>query len=644
MGLEVNLVPYIFEMMIYPESFEHKINFNTVRDLIFENCLGKLGQEQVAAIYFSSDYKMITKWLQQTAEFLQILQNKVDFPTPYCSDMRTTLTQIANDDIAWLAEKEILPLVEALETIGQIVDFFNTTDSVRVKYPELKKLSDSISTFPTIIEKANSILDKSGQIKDNASKLLNEVRKSKIGAAKDITKNMHAAIRNAQAQGLIGQDVQADMRGGYYLIPVTASNKRKIKGIQRDGSGSGKTVYIEPEAVAEASSRLRDLENDERREISRILMEFTNLVRPDLSAIRDLYNFMGTMDFIRAKAMLALRIRACSPILENRPCMEWNQAKHPLLDIALRQQRQEAQPLDIRLTPSNRILIISGVNAGGKSLCLKTAALLQYMLQCGLLIPVDSHSKAGVFDHIFMDIGDGQNMENSLSTYTAHLTNMKYFIEHCNSRTLLLIDEFGGGTEPQIGGAIAETLLAEFNKKQSFGLITTHFENLKHFAYRTAGVINGAMLYDSENMIPLYKLSIGHPGSSLAIEVARRIGLPERLISNASKKIGEEFVNMDSLPQSIVRDKLYWESQRKEIDTNTASCQAEVRRKAVDDIERVEQVKNISLEHVTKMGDKVQVYGQTAVGTVVEIQGKYAILSFGIMKSKVSIDRLIRVP
>src|SRR5690606_34875065 len=338
-------------------------------------------------------------------------------------DLRDTLERAESDNTFWLSEKEIPQLADSLDTTARIVEFLNnefTNQPGRAKYPELKRLTDQIRTFPVIIARANSILDKCGQIKDNASKLLFNIRKNKIEAEKEVSKAMAVALRTAQAQGVIGRDVQADMRGGHYLIPVAASNKRKIKGVVRDSSGSGKTFFIEPEVVVEASARLRELQNDERKEIARILVEFTNLIRPEVSDLLKSYDFLGTIDFIQAKASFALRINALKPVFENKQNIEWNKAIHPLLDIALRLQNQNAHPLDIQLTQENRILIISGVNAGGKSLCLKTIALLQYMLQCGLLIPVETGSKAGIFHRVFMDIGDGQSMENSLSTYTSH--------------------------------------------------------------------------------------------------------------------------------------------------------------------------------------------------------------------------------
>lgn len=628
-------------MNIYPENFEQKIDFDTIRELIKEKCLSSLGTEKVDAMRFSTDFKVIDNWLELTSEFLQILTNKENFPTDHFLDIRFSLQQI-NNNSAWLSEKEIPLLADSMETIVRIVDFFNEEDAQNkegiIKYPELKKMADEIKVFPCIIKKANSILDKTGQIKDNASKLLSNIRKNKVNAEKDIAKAMAMAVRNAQSQGLIEGDIQPGIRDGRYLIPVTASNKRKIKGIVRDTSGSGKTFFIEPEAVVEASNRLRELENDERKEIASILIEFTNLVRPELKHILASYDFMGTIDFIRAKALFALRINASKPLIENKQHIEWIQAVHPLLEITLRQQNKHAFPLDIRLSLQNRILIVSGVNAGGKSLCLKTVALLQYMLQCGLLIPVKKQSKAGVFHSIFMDIGDGQNFENSLSTYTSHLNNMKFFVENNDDKTLLLIDEFGGGTEPQIGGAIAETLLDRFNQKKSFGLITTHFQNLKHFAYKTEGIINGAMLYDPDNNRPMYRLSIGSPGSSFAIEVAKRIGLDESIISDASQKIGEEFINMDSFLQSIAKDKVYWENKRSEIDANNDLCER-ILPQGYQQKEELPISTNLETSDF-KVGDKVCLIGQTAIGTILDISGRQAVVAFGMLKSKVSLDKL----
>lgn len=515
-----------------------------IRQLITEKCLSPLGEEQVAAMDFSTDYATIAKWLEQAGEFAQIVHDKEDFPTDFFLDVRDSLHRVEKDVTGWFSEEEIFNLMNSLQTVINIVIFFQNakTSTGKVKYPVLASMANEIKVFPVLVEKANSILDKSFQVKDNATRRLAGIRKDKAEAVKSITRNMQVAMREAQAAGLIGRGTQPHLRDGRMLIPIGAANKRKIKGTVHGDSGSGKTVYIEPEAVAEANRRLKELESDERREVIKILIGFTDAVRPCIADLTRSYNFMGEIDFIRAKALFAVRINGVKPMFEDKQQIEWIQAIHPLLNIQLRQQNKQAFPLDIRLNVENRLLIVSGANAGGKSLCLKTVALLQYMLQCGLLVPVHEDSRTGIFEHIFVDIGDGQSIENSLSTYTSHLINMKFFVENCNNKTLILIDEFGSGTEPQIGGAIAETLLDRFNGKRSFGVITTHFQNLKHFAYNTDGIINGAMLYDAENMQPLYRLSIGNPGSSFAVEVARRIGLPEDIIIDSSAKIGEDYV------------------------------------------------------------------------------------------------------
>lgn len=629
--------------MIYPNNFEQRIGIDTVRQYIIEKCLCPLGEEQVANMSFSTDFATIAKWLEQTGEFAQILRSKENFPSDNYLDVRHSLQKVENDVTVWFSEEEISNLSNSLQTINSIVSFFHhaKTDTGKAKYPALILMVDKIKVFPSIIDSANSILDKSScQVKDNASRRLADIRRDKIEATKSVTRNMQNAIHDAQKAGLIGRDANISMRDGHMVIPIDAANKRKIKGRVHDGSGSGKTVFIEPEAVGEANNHLKELEADERREVVKILIEFTDLVRPYLSDLIHSYNFMGEIDFIRAKASFGVRINGVKPIFEDKQQVEWMQAVHPLLNIQLFQQRKQAHPLDIVLNQDNRLLIVSGANAGGKSLCLKTVALLQYMLQCGLLIPVHESSRAGIFEHIFVDIGDGQSIENSLSTYTSHLTNMKYFVEHNNNKTLILIDEFGSGTEPQIGGAIAETLLNRFNQKLSFGVITTHFQNLKHFAYNTDGIVNGAMLYDVEKMQPLYRLSIGTPGSSFAVEVARRIGLPHDIIVESSAKLGEDFINMDNFLQSITRDKIIWEDRRKEILSNNSSTVVGEASQSLnikaDKVTKEQVLKNAIIEK----GDCVRLKGQTAIGYVLEMHGKQVTVVFGQIKSSVALERV----
>ncbi|MCD7710136.1 MAG: Smr/MutS family protein, partial [Porphyromonadaceae bacterium] len=393
-------------------------------------------------------------------------------------------------------------------------------------------------------------------------------------------------------------------REGRLVLPVIPAYKRRIKGIVHDESASGKTVYIEPEEVVEANNRIRELEGDERREIVRILTLFTDELRPYLPDIRRSYEFLADIDFIRAKALFAVEINAKLPRFENVRQIEWYHAIHPLLFLSLQKQGKQTVPLDILLTSQQRILLISGPNAGGKSVCLKTVGLLQYMLQCGLLIPVYENSHAGIFDHIFIDIGDEQSIENDLSTYSSHLIHMKYFIKNCNEGTLLLIDEFGSGTEPQIGGAIAEVLLARFNQKKAFGVITTHYQNLKQFAEDTPGIVNAAMLYDRHLMQPLFKLSIGNPGSSFAIEIARKIGLPEEVIADASHKVGEDYIHMDKYLQDIVRDKHYWENKRQNIRQREKQLE-EVTQRYADNLQKLEEERKKILKEAKQKAEQL---------------------------------------
>ena len=519
--------------MIFPNNFEQKIGIDKVRELITEKCLSSLGEQKVAEMSFATDFKTIDKWLEQTAEFKQILLNKEEFPEDNYLDLRRPLTAIMDDPTVWLNEHDIAELAKSQETVIQIADFINKSN-----YAALKGIVASFATFPTIVDKANAIIDKhSLMVKDNASHELASIRSDKRDAVKEYNKSIQAALRDAQKSGIVERNAQVVMRDGFMTLPVSASNKRKIKGIIHQSSGNGKTVFIEPETVGQARKCVQELETAERREVARILIEFTAQVRPQTDGLLKTYELLAQTDFIRAKAGFAIRINGIKPVFEDKQQVVWYKAVHPLLNINMLVQNKKANPLDITLSGTDRLLIVSGANAGGKSMCLKTVALLQYMLQCGLLIPVQEGSRAGIFDHIFIDIGDGQSMENNLSTYTAHLTNMKFFVANCTSRTLLLIDEFGGGTEPQIGGAMAETLLGRFNDRKAFGVITTHFSNLKQFAYETEGLVNGAMLYDAEEMRPLYQLAIGRPGHSFAVEVARSIGLPEDIIQEATGKL-----------------------------------------------------------------------------------------------------------
>ncbi|MEI7501710.1 MAG: Smr/MutS family protein [Paludibacter sp.] len=549
--------------MLYPTHFEQKIAFTTIRQLLKDKCVSSLGVEKVDEITFSSDYSDVMRLLSQTDEMLRVLTTESDeLPIGDFYDVRPALSRVRIEGL-FLDELEVFDLRRALEAVRLLVAFLTKHDSE--VYPHLHELVVGVATFPLVIQRIDSILYKFGKIKDNASTELSRIRKDVFQVQGSISRTLNSILRQAQADGYVEKDVSPTMREGRLVIPVSPAFKRKVNGIVHDESATGKTVFIEPTQVVEANNRLRELEGEERREIMRILVEFTNFVRPHSEEIFASQYFLGWIDFLRAKALFAIEIKAIKPRVDDICQLEWAKAVHPILFLSLKKQGKEIVPLDIVLNEKQRILLISGPNAGGKSVCLKTVVLLQYMMQCGLLVPLHDSSRAGIFERLFIDIGDEQSIENDLSTYSSHLTNMKYFIKNSNPKTLLLIDEFGTGTEPMIGGAIAEATLERFNRNEAFGVITTHYTNLKHFAEDAVGIVNGAMLYDRQHLQPLFQLSIGNPGSSFAIEIARKIGLPEDLIAEAAEKVGAEHLDYDKHLQDIVRDKRYWENKRQQI-------------------------------------------------------------------------------
>jgi DNA mismatch repair protein MutS2 len=482
-----------------------------------------------------------------------------------------------------------------LQTIADIVKYLErgaeetASGELRYPYPALHRLTEDVTTFPAMIRRIDSILDKFGKIKDSASMTLAGIRNDLSKMEGSISRTLYTILHAAQKDGLVDKDVTPAVRDGRLVIPVSPGVKRKINGIVHDESATGKTVFIEPAEVVEANNKVRELEAAERREVIRILTVFTDEVRPHVSEILNSYDFLAQIDMIHAKTELAKLTKAFEPEVKAEPQLDWIQAIHPLLQLSLEKQGKKVVPLDIRLEGGNkkeegksknlgRLLIISGPNAGGKSVCLKTVGLLQYMLQCGLSIPLGERSTTGMFESIMIDIGDEQSIENDLSTYSSHLLNMKNMMKQANARTILLIDEFGGGTEPTIGGAIAEAVLKQFWKKQTFGVITTHYQNLKHFAEDHEGVVNGAMLYDRNQMQALFQLSIGQPGSSFAIEIARKTGLPEEVINDASEIVGSEYIQSDKYLQDIVRDKRYWEGKRQTIHQHEKSLEHKITR------------------------------------------------------------------
>lgn len=556
--------------MIYPKTFENKIGFDEIRTLLRERCLSTLGKEKIDDMSVSTNPAIINEWLQQVKEFRLLHEQADDFPMQFFFDVRESVARLRLEG-THLNEDELFDLKRSLETIYNIVNYLNRGEDNNDNepntylYPALHRLATDVITFPQLIKRIDNILDKFGRIKDSASVELQNIRQELARTEGGISKTLNRILRSAQSDGVVDKDVTPTMRDGRLVIPVTQGLKRKIKGIVHDESASGKTVFIEPTEVVEANNRIRELESEERREIIRILTDFAKEIRPHVKSMLESYKFLATIDMIHAKAELARKINGFEPVVGSKPEIDWIQAVHPLLKISLEKQNKKVVPLDITITNDKRILIISGPNAGGKSVCLKTVGLLQYMLQCGLSIPVGERSHTGIFKNILIDIGDEQSIEDDLSTYSSHLTNMKNMMKYSDANTLLLIDEFGTGTEPQIGGAIAEAVLKQFCNRQAYGIITTHYQNLKHFAKEHEGVVNGAMLYDRHQMKALFQLSIGNPGSSFAIEIARKIGLPEEVIHDASEIVGSDYIQSDKYLQDIVRDKRYWENKRQAI-------------------------------------------------------------------------------
>lgn len=574
--------------MIYPSNFENKIQFSEIRSLLKGYCLCQLGKDKVDEMAFSGDVAVINTMLRQTREFRRLQEESDDFPLQFFFDMRESVKRIRLEG-THLEENEIFDLRRSLETIAAIVRFLDRgSDEGVYDYPTLHELTEGVLTFPEILRRIDQILDKYGKVKDSASPALADIRMQLHKAEGSVSRTLYSILRAAQSEGLVDKDVTPTVRDGRLVVPIAPGLKRKIKGIVHDESSTGKTVFVEPTEVVEANNRIRELEAEERREVVRILVDFTKLVRPYVNEIIYAYLLLAEIDFIRARAEFAALVGGIEPEVQAAPVIDWIASRHPLLWLALKKQDKPVVPLDITLTRDRHILIISGPNAGGKSVCLKTVGLLQYMLQCGLSVPMSERSTVGVFKNLMIDIGDEQSIENDLSTYSSHLLNMKNMMRQANDGTLLLIDEFGTGTEPQIGGAMAEAVLNQFVKKQAWGVITTHYQNLKHYADSHDGIANGAMLYDRHEMRPLFQLAIGQPGSSFAIEIARKTGIPEEVIKEASEMVGSDYIQSDKYLQDIVRDKRYWENKRQNVHQREKELERTVARyeKEIADLEQ----------------------------------------------------------
>ena len=539
--------------MLYPKNIEQKLGFDKVRELLREACVSPLGQQFVDKMRFSDHYETVDKLLRQTAEFKDIVQYEPSFPSSNYLDANPHLNKAAVEG-AFLTEEELFEVKLSLRTIAECLRFF--AQKAEHQYPTLREITGMAAFEGNVGVKhllagLEAVLDDRGRLRDTASPELGRIRRQIITEGGNLRKRLDSLLRGAKSQGWVADDASLTVRGGRMVIPVAAEHKRKIQGFVHDESATGQTVFLEPAEIFDTNNEIRELEYAERREVVRILTGLTDGLRPHVPQLRRAYTFLGLMDFIRAKARLAVRLGAGSPGFVNQPLIDWIDARHPLLYLSFQKQGKSVVPLSISRDEKNRILLISGPNAGGKSVLLKTMGLLQYMHQSGLLVPMAEHSRVGLFRNLFIDIGDEQSLENDLSTYSSHLTNMKYFLQFADPKTLFLIDEFGTGTEPSLGGAIAESILEQLNRSRAFGVINTHYTNLKVFADRHEGLTNGAMRFDGDRLEPMYALEMGKPGSSFAFEIADKIGLPRLVIDQAKEKVGSQQVSFEKLLKEL---------------------------------------------------------------------------------------------
>lgn len=547
--------------MIYPQQFEEKIGFTKIRELLNQNCISDMGKQWVSKLSFSTSFSSIELWLNQTEEMQQILLGDLGIPIQDYFDLRPDLIRIRLAG-TYLKTDRFFDLKSSLNVINEMIMFF---DEKQQDYAHLYRLTSGLEIDPLIITKIDTILDEKGEIRDRASEKLFEIRSEIIRANRQSEKSINESLRQAKKAGWTNETVEATVRNGRLVIPLSAAYKRQIRGVIHDESATGQTVYLEPDKVLHLNNKIQALEAEERREILRILVAFADFLRPSIDSLVAAYRFLGLIDFIIAKARLSVQLNAVKPDLRDKAEIQWYQARHPLLYLSHKAQGKVIEPLNIHLHTQERILIISGPNAGGKSVALKTIGLVQYMLQNGLLVPLRSTSITGIFKRFFIDIGDEQSIENDLSTYSSHLLNMQHFLAQANAKTLFLIDEFGSGTEPILGGAIAEAILEELNEKKAFGVITTHYANLKLLPTNENGMVNGAMLFDTKKMIPLYKLVMGRPGSSFTIEIARKIGFSKTLLQKIDEKADRRQLDFEEQLQQLEVDKKALEKKQQQI-------------------------------------------------------------------------------
>ena len=548
--------------MIYPANFEQRIGFDRIREQIIALCSMQSAREIIASEGFSTSFREIEERLKLADQMRVVISMEHGADIGEQEDIAAIVDKIAVEG-SYITEEEAAILLRSLKSASSIVEFILSRKEGL--YPDLRRITLGVGTYPELQRAIERVVDEKGEVRSSASPELQEIRRAIREHEGMVAKRLQQVLQRAKASGIVEADAMLSIRDGHAVIPVSAANKRKIAGFIHDESATGRTFYVEPVEVVELNNELKELEYAEKREIVRILTELTAVLRLDVDGLARIEEYLTRMDALRAKARWALDNGATKPIISTEGRLLLRKARHPLLQQTLRAQRKEIVPLDMELNSERRILVISGPNAGGKSVCLKTTGLLQYMVQCGFLVPVLENSEFPIFRSLMIDIGDQQSLENDLSTYSSHLVNMKAMLHEASEHTLILIDEFGSGTEPTIGGAISESILEHFVECRCYGVITTHYANIKYFASRNEGVANGAMSFDVKNIQPLFSLEMGKPGSSFAIEVARKIGLPENIVRKAMDKAGEDHINLEKQLREIARDKRYWAEKRDRI-------------------------------------------------------------------------------
>ena len=548
--------------MIYPSNFEQRVGFDRIREQIMERCSMLSARELMAAEGFSRSRREVEERLTLADEMRTILAMEPGAEIGEQEDLRSIIDKIAVEG-AYLMADECAVLLRALRGVSAIVGFIRSRREG--SYPALRRMTERVQLFPELQREIERVVDDKGEVRSSASQELSEIRRAIREHEGQVAKRLQQVLQRAKASGIVEADAMISIRDGHAVIPVAAANKRKLAGFIHDESATGRTFYVEPVEVVELNNELRELEYAQMREIVRILTELTAVLRGDVEGLSRIEEYLTRVDMLRAKARWALDNGAVKPIISTEGRLLLRKARHPLLEQTLKAQGKAIVPLDMELNAERRILVISGPNAGGKSVCLKTTGILQYMVQCGFLVPALENSEFPLFDSLMIDIGDQQSLENDLSTYSSHLVNMKAMLAEASEHTLIMIDEFGSGTEPTIGGAISESILERFVERKAYGVITTHYANIKYFASRNEGVANGAMAFDVKNIQPLFSLEMGKPGSSFAIEVARKIGLPEDIVRMAMDKAGEDHINLEKQLREIARDKRYWAEKRDRI-------------------------------------------------------------------------------